>query len=72
MRGWLALSGDSTSSTGVAYLDKDTFYTDSGCYTFEVTITNDVYENEATQVFTNSWEIDWDGSNDEDATYETC
>ena len=72
MRGWLALSGDSTSSTGVAYLDKDTFYRGSGCYTFEVTITNDVYENEATQVFTNSWEIDWDGSNDEDATYETC
>jgi len=72
MRGWLALSGDSTSSTGVAYLNKDTFYTDSGCYTFEVTITNDVYETEATKVFTNSWEINWDGSNDEDATYETC
>ncbi len=72
MRGWLALSGDATSSTGVTYLDKDSFYNGQGCYLFEITITNDVYESEATQVFTNSWDIDWDGSNDEDATYETC
>ena len=72
MRGWLALSGNSQSSTGVEYLDKDSFYSNAGCYEFEVTITNDVYETSPTQVFSNSWDIDWDGSNDEDATYTTC
>ena len=72
MRGWLALSGNSQSSTGVEYLDKDSFYSNAGCYEFEVTITNDVYETSPTQVFSNSWTIDWDGNNDEDASYTTC
>jgi len=72
MRGWLALSGDAHSSTGVAYLSKDSFYEDKGCYEFEVTITNEVYADGPTQVFSNSWNIDWDGENDEDATYITC
>jgi hypothetical protein len=72
MRGWLALSGDAQSSTGVAYLSKDSFYDDKGCYEFEVTITNEVYADGPTQVFSDSWNIDWDGENDEDATYDTC
>jgi len=72
MRGWLALSGDAQSSTGVAYLSKDSFYDGKGCYEFEVTITNEVYTDGPTQVFSNSWNIDWDGENDEDATYITC
>ena len=75
MRGWLALSGDAQSSTGVAYLSKDSFYEDKGCYEFEVTITNEVYADGPTQVFSNSWNIDWDeeqNHKDEDATYDTC
>jgi len=72
MRGWLALSGDAQSSTGVAYLSKDSFYSGEGCYEFEVSITNEVYADGPTQVFSNSWNIDWDGENDEDATYITC
>ncbi len=72
MRGWLALSGDAQSSTGVAYLSKDSFYSGEGCYEFEVSITNEVYADGPTQVFSNSWKIDWDGENDEDATYDTC
>ena len=72
MRGWLALSGDSQSSTGVAYLSKDAFYEGEDCYEFEVTIINEVYADGPTQVFSNSWDINWDGENDEDATYDTC
>jgi len=72
MRGWLALSGDAQSSTGVAYLSKDSFYDGKGCYEFEVTITNEVYTDGPTQVFSNSWDINWEGENDEDAAYGTC
>jgi len=72
MRGWLALSGDAQSSTGVAYLSKDSFYDGEGCYEFEVSITNEVYTDGPTQVFSNSWDINWDGENDEDAAYGTC
>jgi len=75
MRGWLALSGDAQSSTGVAYLSKDSFYDGKGCYEFEVTITNEVYTDGPTQVFSNSWNINWDeeqNHKDEDATYDTC
>lgn len=72
MRGWLAVSGDAQSSSGVEYLDKDSFYSGQGCYDFEVTITNEIFEDSPTHVFTNSWDIDWDSANDEDASYLTC
>jgi len=72
MRGWLAVSGDAQSSSGVEYLDKDSFYSTNGCYDFEVTITNEVYEESPIHVFTNSWDIEWDTADDEDASYSTC
>ena len=61
--------------TGGGYLDKDSFYGDDGCYTFEITIEN---EHGSTLVSTDSqirfyWEdnsADWDTSNDKPA--EAC
>ena len=61
--------------TGGGYLEKDDFYGNDGCYTFEITIEN---EHGSTLVSTDSqirfyWEdnsADWDTSNDKAA--EAC
>ena len=65
--GWVRLNAD---------LDRDSFYTDDGCYTFEVKITNEVTGEELvddrSQIYL-SWESnesDEDSSNDEMVT--TC
>ncbi|HIF90039.1 MAG TPA: hypothetical protein EYQ58_00530, partial [Candidatus Poseidoniales archaeon] len=45
---WLGLSGTVEDDAGAEYLERDEFYEDDGCYTFEVTITNDLYSSSPT------------------------
>ena len=41
--GWLGMPGTATNALNTEYLHKDDFYTDAGCYTFEITISNQYY-----------------------------
>ena len=61
--------------TGGGYLDKDDFYGDDGCYTFEITIENEhgedlVSTDSQIEFFWDSNRADWDTSNDQ--TAEAC
>jgi len=57
---WLGLCG-TVEEPGAEYIEKDEFYDDDGCYTFEVIITNELYSNQpVTTVNSNSWELEWD------------
>ena len=40
VNGWFAMPGPATDQVGTEYLDLDSFYDQDGCYTFQVTITN--------------------------------
>ena len=58
---WLGLSGTVEDSAGAEYLERDQFYEDDGCYTFEVTITNDLYSTSPTTVIDEyAWNLTWD------------
>lgn len=66
--GWISMPG--TAQNDVAeYLQKDDFYDNSGCYTFELTISNQYSEVEGASTYTssNSWDLDWD---DTDSTQD--
>lgn len=57
---WLGLCG-TVEEPGAEYIEKDEFYDDDGCYTFEVIITNELYSTQpVTTVSSNSWELEWD------------
>ena len=61
--------------TGGGYLDKDDFYVDDGCYTFEITIENEhggtlVSRDSQIRFYWDSNSDDWDTSNDKAA--EAC
>mgnify|MGYP001211591159 FL=1 len=61
--------------TGGGYLDKDDFYGDDGCYTFEITIENEygdtlVSTDSRIQFYWDDNSADWDTSNDKAA--EAC
>ena len=60
--GWFGLTGSGTDNAGVFYLDKSEFYTNDGCYTFTVDITNTLGDQ---TVFTSeySWNIDLSSGN---------
>ena len=62
--GWFGLTGSATDTNGVFYLDKDDFYNGQGCYTFSISIQNDVG---SLQQFTStfSWELDLESGDDE-------
>ena len=60
---WLGLSGTAEDDAGAEYLERDQFYEDDGCYTFEVTITNDLYSTSPTTVINEyAWDLTWDDS----------
>ena len=60
---WLGLSGTAEDDAGAEYLERDQFYEDDGCYTFEVTITNDLYSSSPTTVIDEyAWDLAWDDS----------
>jgi len=58
---WLGLSGTVEDDAGSEYLERDEFYEDDGCYTFEVIITNDLYSSSPTTVIDEyAWDLSWD------------
>lgn len=76
--GWLGLPGTAMDnwaggSGATEFLDKDSFYDGAGCYTFEIVITNVFYagmndvdsESTGITVSSNSWELNFDGNNDQ-------
>ena len=84
MNGWLGLPGTAMDnwdggSGQTEFLDKDSFYDDAGCYTFEIVITNEYYagmndvESDATgiTVSSNSWQLNFDADSDS-RTMEVC
>ena len=84
MNGWLGLPGTAMDnwdggSGQTEFLDKDSFYDDAGCYTFEIVITNEYYagmndvDSDATgiTVSSNSWQLNFDAVSDS-RTMEVC
>ena len=63
------MPGTGLNDQSTEYLKKDDFYDDSGCYTFEIEITNQYYVGDTASVYTssNSWELDW---NEDDSTQD--
>ena len=58
---WLGLSGTVEDNAGAEYLQREQFYDNDGCYTFEVTITNDLYSTSPTTVIDEyAWNLTWD------------
>ena len=69
---WLGLSGTAEDDAGAEYLERDEFYEDDGCYTFEVTITNDLYSSSPTTVIDEyAWDLSWD-SDEADSENSVC
>ena len=69
---WLGLSGTAEDDAGAEYLERDEFYEDDGCYTFEVTITNDLYSTSPTTVIDEyAWDLSWD-SDEADSENSVC
>ena len=68
---WLGLCG-TVDDPGAEYIEKEDFYDDDGCYTFEVTITNELYADQPVRVIdSNSWELEWDDRGT-DSSLSTC
>ena len=68
---WLGLCG-TVEEPGAEYIEKDEFYDDDGCYTFEVIITNELYSDQPViTVNSNSWELEWDELGT-DSSLPTC
>lgn len=73
--GWLGMSGTAQNDQSTEYLQKDDFYEASGCYTFEIEITNQFYPGDTptTYTSTSSWELDWsDDDSTQDGEMTTC
>ena len=69
---WLGLAGTIEDNAGAEYLERDQFYDDDGCYTFEVTIINDLYSTSPTTVIDEyAWNLSWD-TDEEDSGNEVC
>jgi len=69
---WLGLSGTVEDDAGSEYLERDQFYEDDGCYTFEVIITNDLYSSSPTTVIDEyAWDLSWD-SDEADSENSVC
>ena len=70
---WLGLCGTyDDPEMAIEYIARDDFYDDDGCYTFEVTITNELYEESQTTVInSDSWELEWDAQ-ESDTPLDVC
>ena len=66
---WLAIPGtgyDPNTGT-VEILEREDFFDDDGCYTFQVVVTNGFYGGStAVHMSSSSWELNWEnpGAND--------
>ena len=58
--GWLGMPGTALNDLSTEYLQRDDFYDGSGCYTFEIEVTNQFYagDTETSYTSTSSWELD--------------
>ena len=65
--GFLPLSGTAVDVDGFEYVEKDEFFDGDGCYDLTITVTNVNLGADHSDTFSvvNSWEINWDSS-DED------
>jgi hypothetical protein len=73
--GWLGMPGTALNDQSTEYLQKDDFYGNSGCYTFEIEVTNQFYPGDTptTYTSTSSWELDWsDDDSTQDGEMTTC
>jgi hypothetical protein len=73
--GWLGMPGTALNDQSTEYLQKDDFYGNSGCYTFEIEVTNQFYPGDTptTYISTSSWELDWsDDDSTQDGEMTTC
>jgi hypothetical protein len=69
---WIGLAGTIEDDAGAEYLERDQFYDEDGCYTFEVTITNDLYSTSPTTVIDEyAWNLSWE-SDEVDSENEVC
>ena len=73
--GWLGMPGTALNDQSTEYLQKDDFYDGSGCYTFEIEVTNQFYPGDTPTTYTsaNSWELDWHPEDStQDGEMTTC
>jgi len=73
--GWLGMPGTASNDQNTEYLQKDDFYDSSGCYTFEIEVTNQFYPGDTPTTYTsaNSWELDWHPEDStQDGEMTTC
>ncbi len=58
--GWLGMPGTALNDLSTEYLQRDDFYDGSGCYTFEIEVTNQFYAGDTETSYTSisSWELD--------------
>ena len=73
--GWLGMPGTALNDQSTEYLQKNDFYDASGCYTFEIEVTNQFYPGDTptTYTSTSSWELDWsDDDSTQDGEMTTC
>ncbi len=69
---WLGLAGTIEDDAGAEYLERENFYDDDGCYTFEVTIINDLYSTSPTTVIDEyAWNLTWE-SDEADSDNIVC
>ena len=71
--GWFELPGTAQYDVN-QYLERDKFYDDAGCYTFELEVVNQFYAGDtSTYTSSNSWELDWDEQDStQDGAMTTC
>ena len=53
---------------GFEYVEKDEFFDGDGCYDFTITVTKRIWVRDHSDTFSvvNSWEINWDSSNEDE------
>ena len=73
--GFVPLSGTALDENGFEYIESDRFFDGDGCYDFTLEVTNQNLGATHSTSFTvvNSWEINWNHSNEEQRnSYPTC
>ena len=75
VNGWLGMPGTALNDLSTEYLQNDDFYDGSGCYTFQIEVTNQFYAGDTATVYTSaiSWELDFHPEDStQDGEMTTC
>lgn len=74
VNGWFAMPGPATDTVGTEYLDLESFYDEDDCYTFQVTITNTISNDDELVVVQDdvAWELDFDSNKEGPWDMNTC